>query len=83
MFYFCYCGWKNFRELKIKDFLFIWNEKDVWYVCKIGDELIENRRVDDEVFKCEMVFEKGGFYCFVVFLEFYIKYFNFKNEFLF
>lgn len=52
-------------------------------MCKTGDELTENRRVDDEVFKREMVFEKGGLYCPVASLEPYIKHLNPKNEFLF
>ena len=42
-------------------------------MCKTGDELTENRREDDEVFKREMVFEKGGPYCPVASLEPYIK----------
>lgn len=83
MLYFCHRGRKNLRELKIKDFSFTWNEKDVRYVCKTGDELTENRREDDEVFKREMVFEKGGLYCPVASLEPYIKHLNPKNEFLF
>ena len=83
MLYFCHRGRKNLRELKIKDFSFTWNEKDARYVCKTGDELTENRREDDEVFKREMVFEKGGLYCPVASLEPYIKHLNPKNEFLF
>lgn len=45
--------------------------------------MTENRREDDEVFKREMVFEKGGLYCPVASLEPYIKHLNPKNEFLF
>lgn len=83
MLYFCHRGRKNLRELKIIDFSFTWNEKDARYVCKTGDELTENRREDDEVFKREMVFEKGGLYCPVASLEAYIKHLNPKNDFLF
>lgn len=47
--------------MKIKDFLFIKDDKGVWYVIKSGDELIKNRREDDEGFEGGMMFEKFGF----------------------
>lgn len=52
-------------------------------MCKVTDELIKNRREDDEGFDGGLMYEKFGLNCFVVFFKLYLSYLNFLNEFLF